>query len=202
MVCTDCDLQIDYLSRRMQGVAHTTVLPLNWGDAGWETGGGAVLDQGPYSAIIMAELYGLVQAHDVLLATLLQACSAVAARRPASPSKTEPVVVWSIFKNRPFSLNFLGLLHDTGAFEWEMIEEFDRMGMEEDPGDELFLHRLVYTGGPSGGSCQPQTSTEAHQGPVEGGVEIGAQSSQAPTELVTLTPADLAESRSWQDEEG
>lgn len=32
------------------------------------------------------------------------------------PDNSGGVEVWSIFKNRPFSMNFLALLHDTGAF--------------------------------------------------------------------------------------
>ena len=35
---------------------------------------------------------------------------------PKDPNGSGGVEVWSIFKNRPFSMNFLVLLHDTGAF--------------------------------------------------------------------------------------
>lgn len=138
VICTDCSSQVGYVARRMDGVAGTAVLTLDWGAAGWSDQGPAVMARGPFSAIILAELYGLVEAHDVLFESVMQAC------REQAAATREPVVVWSIFKNRPFSLNFLGLLHDTAAFTWEMIEEFDRMGMDDEPGDEIYLHRLVY----------------------------------------------------------
>jgi hypothetical protein len=99
-------------------------------------------------AVVLAELYGLSDAHEDLLWTVRAVC---AANGPTPP------VCYSGFKNRMdgcgFSLNFLVLVHDLGCFEVEPVpdEEIDFLGMDNEAGDEVFVHTFKYIGGEEGG---------------------------------------------------
>jgi hypothetical protein len=54
--------------------------------------------------------------------------------------------VYSGFKNRPYSLLFLALLHDAGKFDVVPIpdDEVDLLGVESSESDEVFLHTMQY----------------------------------------------------------
>lgn len=57
-----------------------------------------------------------------------------------------PITIYSGFKNRPYSLLFLALLHDTGRFDVAPVpdEEVDLLGIESSESDEVFLHVMHY----------------------------------------------------------
>ena len=73
----------------------------------------------------------------MLLETLLAVCAA---------QHGQPPIIWSIFKNRPFSLMFLAHLADTKCFDVTPVHGFDTMGMEQDDDDDIHMHQFVYVG--------------------------------------------------------
>ena len=122
-----------------EGDGSVTVLQCDWGASYWETQGPALVARGPYDMVIMSELYYDEDTHEDLLWTLQAVCHA---------NGQHPLVIYSGFKNRPYSLQFLALVHDTEEFDVQPIpdEDIDLLGVESSPGDEVLLHKMTYIG--------------------------------------------------------
>jgi hypothetical protein len=120
------------------GHGSITVAQCDWGEPHWEAQRAALEARGPFDIIVMSELYYDDDVHEDLVWTLLALCR---------HNRDHPVVVYSGFKNRPYSLQFLALLHDTEQFNVGPVPEadIDLLGVESSPGDEVLLHIMQYT---------------------------------------------------------
>lgn len=119
------------------GSGSVTVVQVDWGEQHWADQRAAVEIRGPFDFVVMCELYYDEDVHEDLLWTLLAVCEA---------NKGHPITVFSGFKNRPYSLQFLALVHDTARFDVAPVPdtEVDLMGVESSPGDEVLLHTMQY----------------------------------------------------------
>merc|ERR550537_512569 len=98
---------------------------LAWGEEGFR--GSQLAEEPPetYDVILASELYYDESVFEYLLWTYRHFLRPASAGAPGN-------CVYSIFLNRPFSMMFLALLHDTGAFEVELVpdKDFDTCGLE------------------------------------------------------------------------
>ena len=92
-----------------------------WGsDCGIET-------EEPFDVVLLSEVVYDEDCHEALLQTLALAL------RPGAHA-------WSVYCDRPFSMNFFLLLHDAG-FGVEQVEPEELCGL--DPEQELHMHRIT-----------------------------------------------------------
>eukprot|EP00035_Acanthoeca_spectabilis_P024394 m.453614 g.453614 ORF g.453614 m.453614 type:complete len:212 (-) comp20527_c0_seq1:9-644(-) len=114
-----------------------TVAQCDWGESHWEAQKAGIAARGPFDIIILCELYYDDNVHEELLWTLQAVCQA---------NGPHPIEVYSGFKNRPYSLQFLALVHDTEHFDVSPVpdDDIDLLGIESSPGDEVLLHVMKY----------------------------------------------------------
>ncbi|CAE7326779.1 EEF1AKMT3 [Symbiodinium sp. KB8] len=96
------------------------IVSLDWGQDGFAASE-FHNEEVHYDVIVSAELVYLEETHDLLLWTWDRFCS---------PETT----IYSVFINRPFSWNFFAIVHDSGLFEVQQLDEekdFDPCGLEE-----------------------------------------------------------------------
>lgn len=93
----------------------------------WATDVDPSLWQG-FDVVVLSELYYDPEMHEVLLHTL---------RSVLTPG----AVAYSIFCDRPFSMEFLMRLDDDGSFEVEPIEPAEVFSLHED--EELLTHKIT-----------------------------------------------------------